>query len=156
ELLAGGCKLAGAGEIAHEGVFQHVVGGLELQRPLEEEHERAPAVRLGRRGLGDGDQLAEAALEDRLDERFARAEVAVERADADPGPPRDLLERRLDASLGEDLARSRDEELVVPPRMAAQALLLAGDLGHGITLARNRRHSSGFCYRPENERYEPR
>src|SRR5207302_682672 len=91
-----------------------------------------------------------------LDARVARAAVAVEGAEAEPGPPRDLRERRIEASLGEALARSRDEELVVSPRVAAQALLLAGDLGHGITLARNRRHSSGFCYRPENERYEPR
>src|SRR5204863_407037 len=37
ELLAGGCKLACAGEIAHERVFQDMVGGLELECPLEQE-----------------------------------------------------------------------------------------------------------------------
>jgi hypothetical protein len=42
--------------------------------------------------------------------------VAVERPDADPGAPRDRLERGVGSLLGEDVARGRDEHFVVALR----------------------------------------
>jgi len=50
---------------------------------------------------------------DRFEQRLTGRKVTVERADSDPGPPGDLLERSVRAGLGEDAARSLDQLLVV-------------------------------------------
>ena len=79
-------------------------------------------------------KLADAPLEDRLDERVARREVPVERADADARAARDLLERGLDAPLGEHLAGRGDEQLVVAPRVAPLPCLLSRDAAHASSI----------------------
>ena len=56
--------------------------------------------------------------------------MPVEGPDPEPGPPGDLLERGVDAPLGEHLARGGDEELVVAPRVASLPRVLPGDFRH--------------------------
>ena len=100
----------------------------------------APAVGLGRGRLGDRDELADATLEDRLDERLARREMPVERADPETGAARDLLERGVDSLLGEHLARRRDEQLVVPLRVRdADPAARPRSRSSRTTIATNRR-----------------
>ena len=107
QLLARTCERLLAGRVAHQDVLQHAVACLELERPFEKVPERGPPVGLEGGGLGDRDELADASLEDRLDERLARREMPVERADPDSGATSDLLERGLDPVLGERLADAR-------------------------------------------------
>ena len=126
-------------------VLEHAVARLHLEHLLEEAREREPARRAPRGRLGDRDEVADAALEDGLDERVARREVAVERADADARAASDLLERRLDAALGEDLARRRDEQLVVAARVAPLSLPARRRCRSCATGYTYRRIASGFC-----------
>src|SRR5437764_355045 len=89
-------------------------------KPLRVQRLRRPAelrlreCRLGLRSRCFGakaverEQLADPLFQDRLDERLTGREMAVQRADPDPGAARDLLERRLDSLLGEDLPRGGD------------------------------------------------
>ena len=125
---------AAAGRRAQQDVLEQAVAGLDLEDPLEQADEREPAVGLGRGRLGERHELAEPPLEDGLHERVARREVPVERADADARAPGDLLERRLDAAFGEDLAGRGDEQLVIAPRVAALPRLLACDPRHDETV----------------------
>ena len=101
---------AAAARLAQERRPQRQVPGLELEHPLEEGGQPVPGVLGGRRLLGKRDDLADVLGVDRLDERLARGEVTVERADADPGTARDLLECAVGAVLGEDFAAGLDEE----------------------------------------------
>ena len=52
--------------------------------------------------------------------------MPVERADSEPGPLGDLLERRRGALLGEESARGRDELLVVRARVGSLVSLRLG------------------------------
>ena len=64
---------------------------------------------------------------------MAGGEVPVERADPDPGPRRDLLERCGGAFLGEERARSRHELVMVCARIRAlRSLGLDLGLAHSI------------------------
>src|SRR3954465_12239332 len=65
---------------------------------------------------------------ERLEQRLAVGEVAVQRADPDAGAARDLLQRRRLAALGEGLARGGEHLLVVAPGVGA---LRAGEKGRG-------------------------
>ena len=72
---------------------------------------------------------------DRLEQRLPLREVAVERADADPGPLGDVLERGGGAFLGEGVAGCGDEGVVVPAGIGAHrapGLHLALGLAHSI------------------------
>ncbi len=134
DLLPRALDPAGARRRAQEDVLEQAVAGLDLERLLEVAHESLPAVGLGGGGLGDRDELADAPLEDGLDECVARREVPVERAGADARAPRDLLERGLDAPLGEHLAGRGDEQLVIAPRVAPLPRLLARDACHAAII----------------------
>ena len=130
ELLACAREPALAWRVAHQHVLQHAIACLELERPFEHEDDRLPRVRLGLRCLAECDELADPALEDRLDERLPTREVAIEGPDPEPGPPGDLFERGVHAPFGEHLTRCGDEELVVSPRVAPMSRVLPGDFCH--------------------------
>ena len=84
---------------------------------------------LGQRLVGreGGEQLVGALAEDvdlvavhRLDERLARGEVPVQRADADAGVAGDVLEGDLGAAGGEGGGGGVDQELAVAHRVGAE------------------------------------
>jgi hypothetical protein len=60
------------------------------------------------------------------DEVAARREPTVEGRVADPRPAGDLVERRVDADLGEDLLRRFQQPLPVPPGVCPSKVALAG------------------------------
>ena len=64
-------------------------------------------------------QLLDPADVDGREEVLPRREVAVERADAHVRPPRDVLQRRVRAVLGEHIARGGDQRVEVAPRVGA-------------------------------------
>ena len=90
--------------------------------PLEEPGEAAPRVVVAQALLGEGGETVEVLLEDRLDERGLGREAAVERPHADARAARDLVDRHLEAELGERLGgRCEDAAAVrlgVPPQAA--------------------------------------
>ena len=61
---------------------------------------------------------------DRLDQRVARGEMPVQRADADTGSAGDVLEGDLGAPGGERLGGCGEEEIAVPDRVGAGPALL--------------------------------
>ena len=104
---------------AQEHVLEHAVAGLDLEHPLEEAHEREPAVGLGRRPPRRPRRTRRCAAR-RPPRRARRASRSAGRAcrSPTPGAPGDLLERGLDAALREHLASRRHEQLVVAARVA--------------------------------------
>ena len=75
--------------------------------------------------LGGREHLVDVLGEDHLDERLARREVAVERPDPDARAAGDLLERRVRALLGEDLAPGCGQLGAVPGCVTTE-------LGHSL------------------------
>ena len=106
---------------------------LLLERRDEEPLEREPGIvdleRLLRGQLDRGDPL----LEERVDQLFLVLEAPVDGADAHPRVARDVIERHVQPSLGEDLARRREDALAVPRGILAKRALrgLCEQLGSG-------------------------
>ena len=69
---------------------------------------RAASARPSKRSLGE-----------RLEQVLLGREVAVDGADADPGGAGDLVDLRVEAVLGELLARGVEDLLAVAPRVGA-------------------------------------
>src|SRR4051795_3428164 len=143
----------GAAGLEELGVPVEVVEQLGCERPLggevRDEALEPPVQRLpgvGRVGLlgGGATDLLDLLEVERLHERLPVGEVAVERADADPGAARDLLERGRLATFGERLARRREHLLVIAARVrAAGAREEGGGRGFGgahAKLVDKRRH----------------
>ena len=105
-------------EIVEQLVGQRLLGrhvGDDAVEPAVQGLPRIAAVELRRR-VADLGHLVDV---ERLEQRLARGEVAVERADADARAARDLLQRGALAALGEGLARGREHLLVVAARVGA-------------------------------------
>ena len=89
--------------------------------------ERVPgAAVLGERGLGDLGEALEMLGRECVDERLLRGEVAVDGADADARPPRDVLDLRLQPALGERGRRRGDDLLAVATGVCAQRPVSGG------------------------------
>ena len=72
---------------------------------------------------------------DGLEQRLARRKVAVERADADTGPPRHGFEARLRAAGAEDRLRRFQHALAIAERVGAGlAEGFRGLISHGVRL----------------------
>ncbi|GAA3132428.1 hypothetical protein GCM10020001_063430 [Nonomuraea salmonea] len=69
--------------------------------------------------VGRAAQLGDLVAIDLLHQGLAGLEVAVERTDRHPGPPRDLLDLDLGLPAEERLARRGQERLAVAPRIRA-------------------------------------
>lgn len=67
-----------------------------------------------------GAQLGELRLEDRLDQRFARREMPVERSDTDSGVAGDGLQRDLLAVTDERTTRDLEDPLTVARSIRSQ------------------------------------
>lgn len=80
-----------------------------------------PGVRFRERSLGDRDEFAHPFREDRLHERLALGEVAIQGADTDACASRDRVEGSLDALFREELAGRFQEQRVVPLGIAARS-----------------------------------
>ena len=65
-------------------------------------------------------QLLDLAAVDRLDNRVAGRKVAVEGADADAGPPRDLVQADLGSGAGERRLRRLEQKVAVAQRVGAR------------------------------------
>ena len=65
-------------------------------------------------------QLVDLAAIDRLEQGLARREVAVERADADAGPPGDGLQARVRAAGAENPGSRLEQPLAVADRIGAR------------------------------------
>ena len=89
---------------AEHDLLQPAIGDEHGDHALEEVHEPGPRVRVGRRRLGERDELVDPLLEQRLDELLLLGEPPVHRPDADPRAPCDLVHRHGEAALGEGLA----------------------------------------------------
>jgi hypothetical protein len=59
------------------------------------------------RGLGQAIDLGQPVRQHRAEQRPAIREVVVQRADADAGAPRDLVERHVNAAFGEQVGGGR-------------------------------------------------
>ncbi len=115
-----------AARMAQEDVSERQVAGLELEHLLEEPDEALPRALCRGAPLRRRYHLADVLLEDGLDERLARREMAVESADPDPGSPGDLLQGRVRPLLGEHVATCGDQQLSVSNGVAP---------GHALTIA---------------------
>ena len=73
------------------------VGRLQADDVLEVAEQPLPRVRVGQGPLSGFGDVVEMRLEHRLDQGVLRREAPVERADADAGPGRDLLDAHVDA-----------------------------------------------------------
>ena len=137
---------AGAAAVAEEEAPQREVAGLQAEHVLEERDQADPRVLGGGGRLGRGDHLLDVLGEDLLGERFARREVAIERADPDAGAAGDLLERGVGALLGEDLAAGSGQLGAVPGGIAAQlrhVLKVAETEGASVSVSEPRNHLAG-------------
>lgn len=118
-LCAGGGEPLGVGEPHRERVGEAPVGRLRGAQPGHVPDEALPGVGTGQRLLAEGELGVDQLRDDLVDQRLAGGEVVVERADADPGPAGDLLQRGVQAARGEDLAGGGRQPLAVAPRVAA-------------------------------------
>ena len=66
------------------------------------------------------DELADALVEDRDEERVLAREVAEDRAVADARPPRDLVDADVEPALGEALARHVEQAVEIALRVGAE------------------------------------
>jgi len=69
--------------------------------------------------VGQRLELLDPVAEHGLHQVVARGEVAVQRADADAGAARDVLQRRAGVVLGERLAGGGDQRVVIATRVGA-------------------------------------
>ena len=82
-----------------ERVLEPAVGGLQLDRGREEAGEAVPGVGRLEGPLGRLGELGEARVDDRVDERVLRREVAVQRAHPDARAARDLVHADVEPAL---------------------------------------------------------
>ena len=110
-------ELRHAGHGRREQVGQGTVGGLQSAQEGQVVSERHPGIGLLERPHRCVDDLLHGVDEDRCDQLAPVGEVAVEGRVADVGPAGDLIERRVEAALGEDQACGLD-----PPASVAAAV----------------------------------
>jgi hypothetical protein len=101
-------------------VVEPLVAGLQPAAPLQVEGEALPRVVHGQRLLGRVHVLLDRRGQDGVQQLGAGGEAAVQGGDADPGAPRDLLQRRLQALLGEHLPGRGEDGVAVALGVAAQ------------------------------------
>jgi hypothetical protein len=105
----------------------HLVGQRALGRGVADElaqpgDEGVPGLEVAE-VVGLAAHLLDLVDVDGLQERLARREVAVQRADADTCATRDVLQRGGRAVLGEDLAGGGQQVVVVAPGVGALGAL---------------------------------
>jgi hypothetical protein len=93
---------------AYAGVVQQLleppVAGLQLQAALEEEDQPGERVLVGQALLGDRHHGVHPLLEERIDQQLLVGEPPVGGTDPDPRVAGDVVERRVEAALGEGKA----------------------------------------------------
>ena len=104
---------------AEDELLEAAVGRLQRLGALEEANETLPRVLVMERLLGQGDELADALLEERLDEQVLLREAAVDGTHADAGVGRDVVHRDRQATLGERLLRSLEDPAAIALCVAA-------------------------------------
>jgi hypothetical protein len=141
-----------ARRVAHHQLPEHVVAALELDHLLDELLESEQRVGAGERTLDDADDLFCLLLEDRVHERLATREVAVEGSGSDPGALEDRLDRGVDAALRKDRSRGGNERYSVPARVYTLSRPGSTNCGHNLHSSTNG-NQFRFCYR--GRRYAP-
>jgi hypothetical protein len=101
-------------------LMQAPVDGVHLGGVLHEVHEARPRVVLVEGLQRDGLDGRDAVLEERVDQLLLVREAAVDGAHADAGATGDLVQRDLQAVLGEALGGRREDALPVALGVAAQ------------------------------------
>ena len=101
-------------------LLEAAIFGVQLERLLEEAREAGPGV-VGTEGLA-GQRLDSRRLlvEELVDQRLPVREAAIDGPDADAGVPGDVVEPDVDAALGEQHRRGREDPLPVPLRVPAK------------------------------------
>ena len=118
----GGGEPLGLPRVGYEqGLLEAAVGGLHLLRALEEaatspSHGSSISSASAAIALDRGDLL----LEQLVDQRLAVREAPVDGPDADAGVPGDVVEADVDAALGEEDPRRREDPLPVALGVLAQ------------------------------------
>src|SRR3954466_9511539 len=97
---------------------------------------REPVPLLGERGLRCLRGALQGVDDDGAQQCRTAREAAVERPDADAGPPGDLVQRRACAPLDDDVACRREQLLVVAPRIGPQRPTAPG-IPHGTHLRKS-------------------
>ena len=120
-----------AADRGDEKVCQGAVARLQFTEEDEMPGEPRPRIGIGQRVLAGFDHLAHRVHEDRGDQVPALGEPPVEGGVADPGPAGDLVQRRLEATLGEHGPGSLDQLQAVTLGIGSQARL-AGRGRHGV------------------------
>ncbi len=121
--------------------FIERIARLDVEQPVHETGEPTPWVGVDEGGLGQLVDLGRPVGQDRVEQCPAIREVVVQRADADAGAPRDLVERYIHTALGEQLGGGRHQLLTVPqsirPQCRHQAILakLRADSTSGTKLS---------------------
>ena len=87
---------------------------------MEPAPQRLQRRRLGSERDGEIDKLVDLAAVDSLEQRLARREMAIERADADPGGAGHGLEARIRPAGAEHVARRGKQQVPVSQRIRAR------------------------------------
>ena len=128
---------------AEHDLLEPAVGGEHRDDALEEDGEALPRRGRSRAASASATSSLDALLEKRVDEQLLLGEAAVDRPDADPGAPRDLVHRHGEPALGEGLGGGGEDPRPVALGVAAQAALRLARRGgvgaHGLERTRKRR-----------------
>ena len=126
-VVALGLELLRGREGLGEDVGEAAVAGLHRADGADVAAEALPRVRVGQRGLDRRGVLGHPVREGRGDQVLAGGEAAEQRRDPDAGAAGDLVQRGVQALLGEDLAGGVDDALAVALRVRPQPGSVAMD-----------------------------
>ena len=115
-----GLELLGGGERLGEHIGEPAVAGLHGADGADVATEPVPGVGVGQGGLDQGGVLGHRVREGRGDQLFAGGKPAEQGRHPDPGAAGDLVQRRVQPVLGEDLAGRLDDPRSVALRVRAQ------------------------------------
>jgi hypothetical protein len=105
-------------EAGHD-LAQGAVLGLRVEQRLEEPGQGVPGVGRVEGACSEGGHLVHCCVEDRRSELVLVGEVAVGRADAEPGVVCHVVHARFEPADGEHLAGGLDQQLAVSERILA-------------------------------------
>jgi len=130
-------------------VLQAAVGGEALLELLEQIDQSVPGVGSGSCLAGESHEDADLLLEDLVQERVLVAVAAVDSADTKAGAACDIVERRLEPTLGKDLPSRGQDALAVALSVSAEPARPGRSgfsLSHTSSLAQAEDTSPSFCY----------